>query len=419
MTQRRWLGIFALLVPASPAFAQTVAVAEGTGVSDRPRPEYAPIGGRIGSFFVYPEFGLAAEATDNVLATPDHRRSDIDAGVSAKVSLQSAFSRHAFDLAAHYDRSFHARETSENASRYGARFDGRYDIAANTWIAATATADREVEPRTSFNSPVGAAEPSRFNGYGFTLTAQRTVGRVTLGAGGAVSARRFADVPMTDGATLSQRYRDNNGVSGNVLIGYEFRPGIRAIARAVFDRIDYTLPANDPRQPSPIDRDSHGLRVEGGLRFELTSLLIGEARVGYLRRTYVSSQLRNTSGPSFAADLLWNVTPLTSLRFSADKRVDEAASTTIAGNRVTEFGLGVDHEYRRNLILSAGARHMTIAPLGPSPSNREIQAEAGARLLLSRRVSFRLQYRFADRSSDSPDHTYRENRVSFGTLLTF
>lgn len=419
MRQGGWFGILALLAPAAPAFGQSVLPPEGTGVADRPRPEYAPIGGRIGSFFVYPEFGLAAEITDNALASATDRRSDLDALLTSKVRLQSGFTRHALDLTAHFDQSLHVRQTSEDAPRYGARLGGRYDIGAGSWFAASATADREVEPRTSFNSPTGASEPSRFDRRGITLSAQRTVNRLTLGAGAAVTALRFEPVDFPDGERLSQRYRNSNSYAGNLLVGYEFRPGIRAIARAMFDRIDYTLPADDPRQPAHLRRDSRGLRVEAGLRFELTTLLTGEARVGYLRRDYRSPQLRDTSGPSFSADLLWNVTGLTSLRFSADRRVDEAASATIAGNRVTELGLAADHEYRRNLILSAGVRHLTIAPLGPSPTSREVRADAGARLLVSRRLSVRVSYRFADRNSADASHAYRENRLSLATLVTF
>ncbi len=424
MRQRGWFGIFALMVPATSAFGQSTSghvgmLPEGASVADRSRPEYAPIGGRIGSFFIYPEFGLTGEATDNVLATADDRRSDLNTVLSSKVSLQSDFTRHTLDLSAHYDRSFHARQTSEDASRYGARLDGRYDIAADSWLAISGSADRDVEPRTSFNSPVGALEPSHYTRDGVTLNAQRTTGRLTVGAGGSVTALRFASVEFPDGQSLSQLYRDSNTFAGNLMVGYEFRPGIRAIARATFDKIDYTLSANDPRQPSHLNRASHGLRMEAGLRFELTSLLTGEARIGYLRRDYSSVQLRDTAGFSFGADLLWNVTNLTSLRFNADKRVDEAASATIAGNRITEFGLAADHEYRRNLILSASVRHITIAPLGPSPAGHEIRADAGARLLISRRVSLRLGYRFADRTSANADHTYRENRVSIATLVTF
>jgi hypothetical protein len=391
---------------------------EGTSVADRPRPEYAPIGGRIGSFFVYPEFGLATEATDNVLATGEDRRSDLAALLTSKVSLRSGFTRHALGLSAHYDQSLHLRQTSEDVSRYGARLEGRYDIAVDSWIAGSGTADREAEPRASFNSPTGASEPSRFTREGVTLNVQRTAGRLTLGVGGSITALRFSSVAYPDGQSLSQRYRDSNDYAGNLLIGYEFQPGIRAIARAALGWIDYTLAAGDPRQPTHLNRDSRGLRVEGGLRFELTSLLTGEARIGYLRRNYKSPQLRDTSGLSFGADLLWNLTSLTSLRFSADRRVDEAASTTIAGNRITEFSLGADHEYRRNLILSAGARHLTIAPLGPSPSSHEIRAEAGARLLVSRRLSVRVGYRFSDRTSSGAEHVYRENRVTIAALVT-
>ncbi|QCI79570.1 hypothetical protein E6W36_08535 [Hankyongella ginsenosidimutans] len=66
---------FALIVLAArPAAGQTIP--EGVGSADRPRPEYAPVGVRLGSFFLYPSLAVDASYTDNVFAEAEDKSSD-------------------------------------------------------------------------------------------------------------------------------------------------------------------------------------------------------------------------------------------------------------------------------------------------------------------------------------------------------
>ncbi|MEJ2459993.1 MAG: outer membrane beta-barrel protein [Novosphingobium sp.] len=194
---------------------------------------------------------------------------------------------------------------------------------------------------------------------------------------------------------------------------------MRVIVRGVADKTNYTLSPNDPLQPTALNRDSKGLRVEGGFRFDITSLLYGEVRAGYFQRNYADPTLEDTSGLSFGADLLWNVTPLTTLKVGADRRVDEAASTTIAGNRTTQFDASVDHELLRNLILSGDFMYRRIAPLGPLRASDEFYARAGARILLNRQLSIRASYRYAKRNSNVAARAFSENRAMLAAVLTF
>lgn len=412
------LAALALVIPGAAA-AQDAAVPEGVGVADRARPQYQPVGGRLGSFFLYPVVRIAAEATDNLRATPLDTEADTAVTIGGRAALRSNFSRHAANLAIHAARTLHSVNGPENASRYGARADGRYDFGRASWIGGTLAFDHDVEPRTSYTSPAGAAEPSHLNRVSAGVEVQRAVGRMSLGLAGTVVSRRYRNVRLRAGGQLDQGFRDAVVFAGTATASFEARPGVRVLARATLDRTDYTLAAGDLRQPLGLDRDSTGLRVEAGLRFDLTGLLYGEVRAGYLRRTYADARLQDTAGLSYGADLLWNITGLTSVRLSADRRIDEAAAIAIAGNRTTEIGLSIDHELRRNLILSATARHATIAPLGPVASSRDVQLGAGARWLLNRQLAVRLGYRYLRRSTPSPDQRFVENRVTAATEFSF
>jgi hypothetical protein len=155
------------------------------------------------------------------------------------------------------------------------------------------------------------------------------------------------------------------------------------------------------------------------MKVDLTGLLYGEARVGYMKRDYSDPGYRDTSGLSFGVDLLWNVTPLTSIRFGADRAIEESSSTIAAGNRRTQFDLSLDHELLRNLILGGAVGYARIEPLGPIPSSSAYLGRLDARYLVSRRVSLRGGYLFTKRTSASIDRRFEENRLSGGVTLTF
>lgn len=417
---RKWLmattvGVF---VPTL-AFGQTAGVPEGVGVADRPRPEYQPIGGRLGSFFLYPEFAITADATDNVRATSTARLDDVYFTVHGKAKVRSNFSRHAFNLQFYADHTLHANVTSEDAKRFGAQFDGVYDISRDTQISALLVADRGLEPRSSFTSPVGARDPSRFDRVNTALTVRHKFENFDLSGTFAFRTIGYNSVALLSGGGLDQSYRDANVYSGSLALGYEFRPKVSVVLRANVDKVNYRLSPTDPRQPLGLDRDSKGIQIVGGFRFELTRLLYGEVHAGYYKRNYADPLLRDSAGIAFGGDVLWNVTTLTSLRVGADRRIDEASSTNIAGNRTTEVQVSVDHELKRNLILSADARQAWIQPLGPEASSRQFQAGAGARLLMSRQLSVRGGYRYAKRTSPVAGRAFREKLGSISALLTF
>jgi hypothetical protein len=409
------LGLFA----PTTVFAQSAAVPEGVGVADRARPDFSPIGGRLGSFFLYPTFAATLDATDNARARTDDRVGDVYSVISAKARLQSNFSRHGLKAQAYVDQSVHADATSENLTRFGGQLDGFYDVSGETRISALVRAEHTAEPRISYTSPLDGREPGRYDVYATSLTVQQTLSRLDVAATAGFRATRFHDVPLESGAILDQRYRDADSYNGSLLLGYRVRTGMSVILRTTLDKINYRLDPNDPAQPLRLDRDSKGFRTEGGFRFDLSSLLYGEVRFGYYKRSYADAKLVPTSGLSFGADLLWNVTPLTSIRVGADRRVDEAASITIAGNRATEFELSVDHELQRNVILSANGRYADIKPLGPLGASKEYYGGASARLLVSRRLSLRARYQYSKRSSPVVGRAYHENHGLLSAILTF
>jgi hypothetical protein len=414
-----WTAAIALLPTGAAAQVLAPAVPQGVGVADRARPDYQPIGGRLGSFFLYPTVSLTGSATDNVRATDLDKRGDAYAVAKAEAKLQSNWSAHALDLDIFASRSQHASVVTENASQYGGQLDGRFDLGREGAVSLMLRGEHAVEDRDSYSNPTNALRPVRYGRQQALMNAAQGFGRLTVNSSLSYTRYRFEDTQSTTGALLSQRFRNLDMLAVTASAAYELSPGYALLLFGAADRSNYTLSARDPLQPGGLNRDSSGGRIEAGVKLSLTSLLYGQLRAGYLVRHYADPRFPGASGTSFGADILWNVTPLTTLKVTADRRVDEAFTTNVAGNRVTELTGGVDHELLRNLILSGSLRYADIEPLGPVGTSSEVGGRVGAVYLADRRLSLRANYAWGERSAVDPARTFHENRGTVGAQLAF
>ena len=392
-------------------------VPEGVGVAERVRDDYLPVGGRIGSFFLFPSFSVTERYSDNVRASDAVEFGDDSVTLEGGAQLVSGFSRHSLKLGGWVERSFYLHHTDENASQYGGSFAGRIDLPRTTIDLGT-TVERRLLPREDFNSPVTARSPLPYDRVHGSLGITQTFNRLSVAVSGAITRLTYLNVIDDNGVVLDERYRSATVVGGVVELTYSVRPGFAAFARGSVTRVSYLLSPVDPAQPGGLDRDSHGWQAEVGARIDLSRVVYAVIRVGYLSRTYDDPRLREARGVSFGADVLWNVTALTSLRFSADRRIEQNDSQFAAGNRVTEFGVAIEHELRRNVILTAKGSHTHFEPLGPVPANDQWRVAAGARYLLNRRFSLKIDYRHDQRTAVDPTRSFAENAVMLGLTLT-
>src|SRR5439155_2660384 len=86
-------------------------------------------------------------------------------------------------------------------------------------------------------------------------------------------------------------------------------------------------------------RSSHGYEVDVGTAIDFTHLINGEIFAGYLSQLHDDTRLKNENGFGFGGNLLWNVTPLTSLRATLARTVEETTQfATVGGTNVDASG---------------------------------------------------------------------------------
>lgn len=388
-------------------------------MADRARPDYDALGTSLGGFTLFPSVQFSLDATDNYRATNTNRQGDAALTVQPALRLTSNWNRHRVDASTYYARSFHFDRGEENVDLYGGAASGTYDVSRRTSVRADLSAAHAAESRASLGSFRNSAEPVRYSNYRAGLAITQELAGVTLG--GRVSAERinYNDALLTTGTIIDQDFRDVRVVTAGASAQYDLRNGIGLLASAQYDQNRYDFgPGDLGFDPTiNVDRRSSGLRLQGGVSLELTKLVLGYVQVGYLTRRYRDPRLRDSNGLSFDADVLWNVTPLTSLRFRARRSFEETSSQLIAGNRRNDFSIRVDHELYRNVILNGDINYGHFSPDGPGFGGNEYGVGLGARYLVNRRMSFSAGVRHSRRDSDSPFLRY--NATSAGVSFRF
>src|SRR5258708_24184918 len=82
---------------AGAALAQD-EVQRGDTVTTRPRPDYDPLGIRLGSFLLFPQFGLQESFDSNIFATQNAAKGDFITSLDPSLDLRSNWNNHALNF---------------------------------------------------------------------------------------------------------------------------------------------------------------------------------------------------------------------------------------------------------------------------------------------------------------------------------
>jgi hypothetical protein len=388
-----------LLLAASPAAAESIE--RGQGAGNRARPDYDPYGYTISSFKIYPSLSTSADATDNFRASNTDRQGDVYLTMEPAISLASDWDRNRLTGNAYFNQSIHANLTQENTTQFGASANGALDVTRDTRLQLDLSAKHQVENRSGLGSFQGTITPVNYDTYHAQLLASHAVNEITLNGSVGVDYTNFQDVQGTGGLIIDQDFRDVRSFVATGSVEYDFRSGIGILLSARLDSGNSPFGPGSPGFDPNIDlnRDYNSYSVLGGISLELSSLVFGTIQVGYLNYEYKDPILKDVQGLSYNVNLLWNVTPLSSIRLQAARSVDPTSSTANAGNTRNDLTVAIDHELFRNIIVLLDTRYTSYSPNGPGVGGQEFTSGLGARYLIDRHWSVNGRIHYAQRTS--------------------
>jgi hypothetical protein len=206
----------------------------------------------------------------------------------------------------------------------------------------------------------------------------------------------YEDALSAAGVVLDQDDRDRTEREISVRGEYAMSPSFAIVAEAGANNREYDL--NPPAVA--VNRESNGRSYTVGANFDVARLARGEVTVGYLEQEYKDASIGDINGLALNARLDWFPTDRTTIGFTASRTVAETGLTFAAGAEQTAIGVRVDHELRRNVILSGALSGGARDYQGIDREDDLRRGELSVRYLVNRRVELRAGYALESQSSE-------------------
>ncbi len=106
---------------------------------------------------------------------------------------------------------------------------------------------------------------------------------------------------------------------------------------------------------------------------------------------------------------------------TASRSIEDSAIVGSGGYLTTNGGLQVDHEFLRNLIVSANASYGNDSYNGVDRTDRRYGAGLSATYLLTRRIGLNTGYTYFKQNSSGAQggQDFRVNRFTVGLVLQY
>jgi hypothetical protein len=375
---------------------------------------YAPLGIKLGSITLFPVLGESIGYDTNPNRTSLGKRGSFVSQTEGELGIQSDWSRHALtgQLRGAYNLYTENPDASrpEGAGRLGLRLDVTRDTQINIDGRYQIDTQRPDSPdlnATVRERPIIATEGATL---GVTHRFNRLLGTIQA----TIDRADFEDARLANGILLDQSDRNvtQYGVRGR--LGYEFSPSFIPFAEIVADTRAYDRRIDN----SGFRRSSDGLGARVGAAFELTRLITGEISAGAIQRSYDDPRLRDLTSPLLEAALVWAVTPLTTVRATAQANVDETTIPNATGVRTVRGALEVSHALRRNLIVTAGITASDFDYSGVPINEQGFGALIRADYKLTRSLGVRASYSHERISSSIANSSYDSDVFLLGMRFT-
>jgi hypothetical protein len=363
------------------------------GVADRMLPAFSAQGVTIGAFDVFPGLAIGGLYTSNIFANNANRRSDVAVVVRPELTVRTSAGPYQLAAYAQGDLRRYARYTSENTEEGLVGLRGSVAVGPLSSLTAGASYASLIEPRFAEDSPINAAKPLEYRALnafaGGTIEGAST--RVIVR--GDVAQLRFSDTPATGGGTLFTRDRDRTRYQGLVRVERALSPALSFYGAGTVNKIDYRL-----RLPGDGTRDSKGYGLYAGSSFEVTSLLRGDVRVGYLHQDFDLAGVSAISGLGALGTLVYFPNRLWTITGRFESSVEDSGVPGSGGYLHRGGSLRADHELRRYLLLGLEGGYFRDTYRGLERRDSLPYADAGLTYLSRGHWNARLGYRYLSRS---------------------
>jgi hypothetical protein len=343
-------GVPAIEPPPSLAPPPPIVVPQRRPVVD-PAP-FEPLGLRAGVFVIRPAVELTAGYDSNPQrTTPPKGSSEFVA--APELIVRSDWERHALNADIHgsylaYGETFPGSPGNLDRPTLDSRVSGRVDVGTHDRVNLESRLLLSTDNPGSPNIQAGLARLPIVTTVGGTFAYAHDFNRFEISTKSTVDRSVWQDSSLTDGTTSPNDDRNFNQYAEFLRGSYELLPGVKPFVEASVDTRIHDVPIDR----TGADRDSVGRTIRAGTTFQLTGKLTGEVSLGDTQRDYKDPSLPNVSGLVYDASLIYAATPLTTMKLIAVSTTGELIVSGASGVLRRDFGIEVDHDFRRWLTAA-------------------------------------------------------------------
>jgi hypothetical protein len=398
-----------LLTTLFPEGVPGYGTEQGVTVQSRARPAFDPLGFRDGTMTVRPLLGESIGYDDNIFGGPVRRGGwQIGTHPSVLTGIDGSGGNAAAFFSA--DDYRYVGQPSQNRTDGAAFLGGTIPVGRDKltlggfWLARH-------EDRTALDA-LPSDRPVAFTVVSVRASYAAEFGRFTTTPSIELNRWRFDNTTIF-GAPVSQSVRDRTTARSGLTLGYAWMPGrnvlwVNRVLTTHYDEPAAGVPSNNSNSWQSllgVDYDDNTVwryRLLGGIEYRQPA------------SSFVASE---TTGIA-EAEITWSPTGMTTFHASASRGIEDAAQTGLSSYTYTSAKLTVDHEYLRNILLSASASVRQASFNQTGGKQLGLGFGVGASWLINKGMRLSLTYDFADvRNAHLPAGTVAGDYTRGLTLL--
>jgi len=107
------------------------------------------------------------------------------------------------------------------------------------------------------------------------------------------------------------------------------------------------------------------------------------------------------------------------VKFKADRIVTQAVDTVATGIQADALQLGIDYEFRRNVIVSLAAIYEKDRFVGQFREDKVYAVLSEVKYLLNRHWSISVRHQYTNRDSNIPTSIYDKHEIGINVAAQF
>jgi hypothetical protein len=354
--------------------------APGVTVQSRLRPDVEPLGIHLGSFILHPSLQSGFGYDSNVLGgTP--AQGSWQLRTQPSLLFGSDWSRNALGGYVAASDTRYLDIPSQDRTDATLSLGGTLEVGRDRLTIAFAHLAQH-QDRSELDA-LQSDRPVFFKLDDARVMYAASFSRWTLTPSLEVSHWQFGDTTIF-GQPASQAYRDRNVIQPGVTLGYELGPqrNLIMVGRAI-----------GQQYPNPsigqASQDSMSYQLLAGLDYDDDAVWRYRLLVGAETRQFKASRTHNAMIAE--VDIAWMPSTLTTLHGRLIRSVEDAAQEGVSGFTYTGARATLDHEYLRDVLLSASIGAQQAAFLQGGQQN-SYSLGVGATWLMNRSIRLSLTY---------------------------